>query len=294
VLLKKFMIIIKTINEARSELKNLREHSREIGFVPTMGALHAGHAKLIEISARENDATVVSIFLNPMQFGENEDYDAYPNTLEADLRVCENAGAEMVFIPRANEIYPDDFSTWVDMDGLTDVLCGRSRPGHFRGVMTVVTKLLNIIKPDRAYFGEKDAQQLAVIRKLVRDLNMDVEIIGCPTVRDSDGLALSSRNAYLSPKEREAARCISYTLTQAREIISPLALSDNDAEKSRAISVIREIIGGEPLAKLEYAEMLDADTLGELTDKTERALIAVAAYIGETRLIDNVILRWNL
>jgi pantoate--beta-alanine ligase len=288
------MVIVETIAEARAEIGKLRGCDRTIGLVPTMGALHAGHAKLIEASARANDVTAVSIFLNPMQFGENEDYDTYPNTLEADLKVCADAGAEVVFIPRVSDIYPDGFSTWVDMEGLTDVLCGRSRPGHFRGVMTVVTKLFNIIKPDRAYFGEKDAQQLVVIRKLVRDLNMDVEIIAHPTVYDSEGLALSSRNAYLSQEEREAAKCISHALNRARELVSPLASSDNNSEKTRVTSMIRQVIENEPLARIEYAEMLDADTLGELTDRTERALIAVAVYIGNTRLIDNAIVGWNL
>jgi pantoate--beta-alanine ligase len=266
-----------------------------VGLVPTMGALHAGHLSLIERSVRENDATVVSIFLNPTQFSEGEDLDKYPSSLEADIAMCRDAGADLVFAPGADEIYPDGFSTYIDMTGPTDVLCGLTRPGHFRGVMTVVTKLFNIVRPDRAYFGEKDAQQLAVIRKMAADLNMGIEIIGCPTVREDDELAMSSRNAYLSPEERRAARCIPRALGLARYMAerNPSGVSRENLD-AEILEAVRSAIGEEPLANMEYAELLDAADLSEIDESTERALLAVAVHIGETRLIDNIEIGWRI
>lgn len=282
--------ILETIHDVNGALAAERAAGRSVGFVPTMGALHAGHTSLIERSASENGRTVVSIFVNPLQFGEGEDLANYPQTLDADMRACENAGADMVFIPQTAELYPAGFSTSVDMTGPTDVLCGLTRPGHFRGVLTVVTKLLNIVRPDRAYFGEKDAQQLVVVRKLARDLNMSVEIIGCPTVREADGLAMSSRNVYLSPDERRAAACLYRALLRAAELSSEYPDSRPDAGK--ILGEVRKVIEAEPLATLEYAELVDAELLTPVTGTPGAALLALAVHIGETRLIDAATIRW--
>ncbi|MDR1067797.1 MAG: pantoate--beta-alanine ligase [Clostridiales Family XIII bacterium] len=282
--------IFDTVGGVKEALAAARAGGQTVGFVPTMGALHAGHISLIERSAAENGCTAVSIFVNPLQFGEGEDLEKYPQTLDADIRACENAGAEMVFVPRAAELYPAGFSTYVDMTGLTDALCGRARPRHFRGVMTVVTKLFNIIRPDRAYFGEKDAQQLVIIRKLARDLDMGVEVIGCPTVREADGLAMSSRNIYLSPDERKAATCLYRALLRAAELAEEHF--DDNTDVGGIISEVRAIIEAEPLARLEYAELVDAELLTPVTKTSRAALLAIAAHIGGTRLIDAITLRW--
>jgi pantoate--beta-alanine ligase len=252
-----------------------------------MGALHAGHASLIERSAAENDVTVVSVFLNPLQFGAREDLDRYPSSAFEDLSVCASAGADVVFCPPPSEIYPDGFSTYVDMNGVTEKLCGKSRPHHFRGVMTVVSKLFHIVRPDRAYFGEKDAQQLVVVRGMTRDLNFGVEIVGCPTVREADGLAMSSRNAYLSPDGRAAARCLYRALLAAGEAVGR---GDRDARSVAKTAADR--IEAEPLATLEYAELLEADTLADVGGDTESAILLLAARIGDTRLIDNMTFDW--
>jgi pantoate--beta-alanine ligase len=288
--------VANTIAAARAAIAALRADARgaSVGFVPTMGALHAGHRSLIERSARENDVTVVSIFVNPTQFSPGEDFEKYPKTTDADIGLCEAAGADIVFLPRADEIYPDGFSSQIDMTGPTEALCGLTRPGHFRGVMTVVAKLFNIVRPDRAYFGEKDAQQLVVIRKLARDLNMGIEIVGCPTIREDDGLAMSSRNAYLSPEERRAARCVPRALELGRYVSeSNSASPDAEDAVNNILDAVRTCIEAEPLARLEYAELLDASDLSPVTDKTKLALLAVAVHIGGTRLIDNTKVRWR-
>ncbi|MDR1042933.1 MAG: pantoate--beta-alanine ligase [Clostridiales Family XIII bacterium] len=266
---------------------------RPIGLVPTMGALHLGHGSLISRSARDQrpdeGVTVVSIFVNPIQFEDRFDLDSYPQTLDSDLKLCEEAGADFVFAPSANEMYPEGFSTFVDMEGdFLTKLCGAARPGHFRGVLTVVSKLLHITQPTRAYFGEKDAQQLFVIKKMARDLGMDVQVIGCPTVRDSDGLALSSRNSRLSDKERVAARCLARAIEDGRSALAERAAHDLNSRVEAVKKSMASIIEAESLARLDYADILDADTFGDVTRGTRKALLAVAAYFGETRLIDNM------
>jgi pantoate--beta-alanine ligase len=262
---------------------------RPIGLVPTMGALHRGHGSLISCSAEdqrpERGLTVVSIFVNPIQFDDRSDLDAYPQTPDSDLRLCGEAGADFVFAPSAREMYPDGFSTFVDAEGecLTK-MCGAARPGHFRGVLTVVSKLFHIAQPTRAYFGEKDAQQLFAIKKMARDLDMDIQVIGRPTVREADGLALSSRNSRLSARERAAARCLVRALGEGRAIIE----GNQEASADSAKKSMAAAIEAEALARLDYAEILDADTFGDVTRDTRKALLAVAAYFGETRLIDNM------
>ncbi|MDR0596276.1 MAG: pantoate--beta-alanine ligase [Clostridiales Family XIII bacterium] len=267
-----------------------------VGFVPTMGALHEGHVSLVRRAVSENDITVVSIFLNPLQFDESADLDSYPKTLDADVRLCGEAGADLIFCPSVREVYPDGASTRVEMDGPTDVLCGKSRPRHFSGVLTVVSKLFHIVEPDAAYFGEKDAQQLAVIRKLVRDLNMPVTIVGCPTVREADGLAMSSRNTHLNADERKAATCLFRALAAAREKLGDAAARSGAPRgegewaslAAKVADAARAVLDAEPLARTEYVELLDAETLAPLNDSSKAALCAIAVQIGQTRLIDNM------
>ena len=247
------MIVLDKINELRDRVKGWKSQGLKVGFVPTMGYLHEGHESLIKRASEENDKVVVSIFVNPIQFGPKEDLSTYPRDLERDSKVCEGAGADIIFHPKSEEMYFEDFSTFVDMNGLTSGLCGKSRPTHFRGVCTVVTKLFNIVSPDRAYFGEKDAQQLAIIKRMVRDLNIDVEVIGCPIVREKDGLAKSSRNTYLSIEERSAATILSKALNIAREKIK-----DGERTSSNIISTIKEIIESEKLARIDYIEVVDS------------------------------------
>lgn len=276
------MNIVHTVEEVRQTVKLWRKEGLSIGFVPTMGYLHEGHQSLIKQAALENDRVVVSIFVNPMQFGPLEDLESYPRDLEHDAALCEKTGAHLIFHPKAREMYMPDFSSFVDMNGLTQGLCGKSRPVHFRGVCTVVNKLFNIVGADRAYFGEKDAQQLAVIRRMVRDLNMDIVIIGCPIIREEDGLAKSSRNTYLSEIERKAALILNKSLTIGKSL-----LDSGERDAKTIISSITENINTEPLAKIDYVDVVDALSL-EKVDKIERSvLVAIAVYIGKTRLIDN-------
>lgn len=276
------MIVLEKINELRDRVKEWRSEGLKVGFVPTMGYLHEGHESLIKRASEENDKVVVSIFVNPIQFGPKEDLSTYPRDLERDSKVCERAGANIIFHPENEEMYFNDFSTFVDMNGLTSGLCGKSRPTHFRGVCTVVTKLFNIVAPDRAYFGEKDAQQLAVIKRMVRDLNIDVEVIGCPIVREKDGLAKSSRNTYLSTEERSAAIILNKALNIAKEKIE-----DGERISSNIISTVKDIIESEKLARIDYIEVVDSFSM-ESVDKIEKSvLVAIAVFIGKTRLIDN-------
>ncbi len=277
--------------EICSKIEAVRQHVREwkkagltIGFVPTMGYLHEGHKSLIDAARQDNDRVVVSIFVNPMQFGPNEDLASYPRDLKKDAGLCEAAGVDLIFNPQPEEMYAPDFASYVDMDGLTAQLCGKSRPGHFRGVQTVVLKLFHIVTPERAYFGQKDAQQLAVIKRMVRDLNVDIEIIGCPIVREEDGLAKSSRNTYLNEAERKAALVLSRSLKAGRELL------ESGETKAAAIrqAVIQEI-EKEPLAKIDYVEIVDFDTITPVDEVNGPILAAVAVYIGKTRLIDNFI-----
>lgn len=279
------MEVFDKIQEVRHTVKEWKRKSLTVGLVPTMGYLHEGHMSLIERAAKENDRVAVSIFVNPMQFGPKEDLAEYPRDLEHDKRICEQAGADLIFHPNPSEMYEDGFCSFVDMTGLTEELCGKSRPVHFRGVQTVVSKLFHIIPADRAYFGQKDAQQLAVIRRMVRDLNFDIEIVGCPIIREEDGLAKSSRNTYLNPQERKAALVLSRSLEQAKKRIEA---GERDAAAIK--QCILDIIVEEPLARVDYIEIVDFDTIKPIQTVKGNVLAAIAVYIGKTRLIDNFIL----
>ena len=278
------MQIVATVEEVREQVKAWRKEGLRVGLVPTMGYLHEGHKSLIDKAVEENDRVVVSVFVNPIQFGPNEDLATYPRDLERDAALCEKAGANLIFHPEPENMYFDDFCTYIDMDGLTKGLCGKTRPTHFRGVCTVVGKLFNIVQPDRAYFGQKDAQQLAVIRRMVRDLNFNLEIVGCPIIREEDGLAKSSRNTYLSTEERQAATILHKGLLKGAELIRN---GERDADAIKM--VIRKTIESEPLAKIDYVEIVDFDCIEEIASLTGTVLIAFAVYIGKTRLIDNII-----
>ena len=279
------MKIVKTVAEVREQVKAWRAEGLTVGLVPTMGYLHEGHESLIVRSVKENDRTVVSDFVNPIQFGPSEDLATYPRDIEHDAALCERAGADLIFHPEADEMYAPDFCTYVDMDDLTKGLCGKTRPTHFRGVCTVVSKLFHIVQPDNAYFGQKDAQQLAVIRRMVRDLNMPLTINGCPIIREADGLAKSSRNTYLSAEERQAALCLSRSLNKGKAAIEA---GETDAAKVRAI--ITAEIEAEPLARIDYVEIVDWNNLKPVETTDGDILTAIAVYIGKTRLIDNFII----
>ena len=278
------MQIVSKVEEVREQVKAWRQEGLSVGLVPTMGYLHEGHKSLIDKAVEQNDKVVVSVFVNPIQFGPGEDLATYPRDLERDAALCENAGASLIFHPEPEDMYFDDFCTYIDMSGLTEGLCGKTRPTHFRGVCTVVGKLFHIVEPDRAYFGQKDAQQLAVIRRMVRDLNFNLEIVGCPIVREEDGLAKSSRNTYLSPEERQAAVILHKGLEKGEQLVRA-------GEKSAAVvkKAIRDVIESEPLARIDYVDIVDFDNIQELDTLGDSVLAAVAVYIGKTRLIDNFI-----
>ena len=273
---------VETIQEVRAQIKEWKQQGLSIGFVPTMGYLHEGHQSLIAKAVSENDRVVVSIFVNPMQFGHQEDLATYPRDFAHDTKLCEETGAHLIFHPTPEEMYLPDFCSFVDMNGLTKGLCGKTRPIHFRGVCTVVTKLFNIVTPDRAYFGEKDAQQLAVIKQMVSDLNMPLEIIGCPIIREADGLAKSSRNTYLSKEERSAALVLNRSLVAAK---ANLEVGERNTAKLKEL--IRSILEEEPLARVDYVEVVDAMNLESVETIDKSVLVAIAVYIGKTRLIDN-------
>lgn len=281
------MILCKTVAELRAELAIARNEGRTIGLVPTMGALHEGHASLIRAANMENDLVVVSVFVNPTQFGPNEDLDSYPRTLEADCLIAEREGADIVFAPTAKEMYPSEDMTWVEVTGgITNVLCGRSRPTHFRGVTTVVSKLFNLAQPDRAYFGQKDAQQVQVLAKMVKDLFFNLQLRIMPIVREADGLAKSSRNTYLSPEERRAALILSRSLKEAERLF---AAGERDGKKLAEFT--EELIKTEPMADIDYVEIYRMPDLSECSGPLEGAgLLAVAVRFGKTRLIDNLVL----
>ena len=281
---EEIMEITGKVNEVRKQVKEWRRQGLTVGLVPTMGYLHDGHKSLIVRAAAENDRVVVSDFVNPIQFGPNEDLATYPRDIEADKKLCEEAGAALIFHPEPEEMYAPDFSTYVEMQKVSEGLCGKTRPTHFRGVCTVVCKLFNIVSPDRAYFGQKDAQQMAVIRRMVRDLNMDVEIVGCPIIREADGLARSSRNTYLNEAQRKAALVLSRAVFCGEEM-----MKNGESDAGAILKAMREIIEAEPLAKTDYVEMVDADTIEPVTRAEGRVLTAMAVYIGKTRLIDNFI-----
>ena len=278
------MQLVHTIDEVRAQVKAWKQEGLSVGLVPTMGYLHDGHKSLIERAVKENDRVVVSDFVNPTQFGENEDLGSYPRDIKRDAALCEAAGVELLFNPTPEEMYYKDNCTFVDMNRLTDVLCGKTRPIHFSGVCSVVTKLFHIVTPDRAYFGQKDAQQLAVIRRMVRDLNFDIEIVGCPIVREEDGLAKSSRNTYLNAEERQAALVLNRSLKAGKALV--------DAGETRACvikSAITAEIEKEPLARIDYVDVVDFDTITPVEKLEGSILVAIAVYIGKTRLIDNFI-----
>lgn len=279
------MEITGAIEEVRKQVKEWRRQGLSVGLVPTMGYLHEGHKSLIDRAVAENDRVVVSDFVNPIQFGINEDLATYPRDIEADKRLCEQAGADLIFHPEAAEMYAPDFSTYVEMQKVSEGLCGKTRPTHFRGVCTVVCKLFHIVMPDRAYFGQKDAQQLAVIRRMVRDLDLDIQIVGCPIIREEDGLAKSSRNTYLSREERKAALVLSRAVFLGEDLMKK---GERDADT--ILAAMRSLIEQEPLAKIDYVEMVDADSIEPLARARGRVLTAMAVYIGTTRLIDNFIM----
>ncbi len=274
------MKIITTISEVRAMVTAWRQEGKTVGFVPTMGFLHEGHASLIQRAVAENDKVVVSTFVNPTQFGPTEDLEAYPRDEARDAALCESLGAHIMFRPEPTEMY-DNPKVSVVVKDMNEHLCGVSRPIHFHGVCTVVTKLFNIVTPDKAYFGEKDAQQLAIIRKMVKDLNMPLEIVGCPIVREADGLAKSSRNTYLSPAEREAALCLSRSIFYGQDHIK-VGLKAAELEEA-----MKDIIAKEPMATIEYVKVVDALTMEDVETIEQPVLVAMAVYIGKTRLIDN-------
>lgn len=276
------MDILTNANELREAIRARRSYFKRIGFVPTMGYLHAGHEALMRRAREECDLVIASIFVNPTQFGPTEDLEKYPRDLQRDQELCARAGVEFIFHPEARDMYPLGSSTWVDVEGLTDIACGAARPGHFRGVCTVCAKLFNIVRPDRAFFGEKDFQQLMVIKRMVRDLFMPLTIVGVPTIRESDGLAMSSRNSYLSLTERQAARIVPKTLQLAREMVEE---GEHDAET--ILAAIETLVTTQPQAKLQYAIIVDPDALSPMRTLTHAARLLVAIYIGNTRLIDN-------
>ena len=276
--------VTRTPAEVKEVIKDWKKQGYSIGLVPTMGYLHEGHGSLIKRAVEENDKVMVSVFVNPIQFGPNEDLETYPRDFDADLKMIESLGADMVFHPEPSDMYASDFSTTISVAGVSENLCGARRPGHFNGVCTVVTKLFNLSEADRAYFGQKDAQQLAVVRRMVRDLNANIEIIGCPIIREDDGLAKSSRNTYLSSEERKAATVLNKALSAGKQMVE-------EGEKS-ALTVksrIEDIISKEPLAKIDYVEITDWNSIEPVDIIDGSILCAIAVYIGNTRLIDNFI-----
>ena len=314
------MIIATTIDEVRKNVKTWKAAGLTVGLVPTMGALHAGHASLVTAAAAECDRVIASVFVNPTQFGKGEDLDTYPRDFERDCRILEEKGCDPVFHPEVEEMYPEGFGTYVNLESdMTSQLCGKSRPGHFRGVCTVVSKLFHIAAPDRAYFGEKDAQQLAVIRRMVRDQAFDIEIVGCPTVREKDGLAMSSRNTHLNGEERKAAAVLYKSIVKAKELIASESAKNAGSPEADALSLradthmgdaalttpdgqacdstyidaaalmamMTEIISAEPMARIDYIEAVDGMSLLPKAQLEAGDLVALAVYIGKTRLIDN-------
>ncbi len=274
------MQVTKTVEETRKQVKQWKKEGKTIGLVPTMGFLHEGHASLIRKCREQNDIVVVSDFVNPTQFGPNEDLEAYPRDFERDSKLCESLGADLIFAPSPEDMYHDPHA-FVSIDTLSETLCGKTRPIHFKGVCTVVTKMFHIVAPDRAYFGEKDAQQLAIIRKMVKDLNFDIEIVGCPIVREEDGLAKSSRNTYLNAEERKAALCLSRAVKAGKEVIY------TGADAKEVLNPMKAIIEAESLARIDYVMMVDALTMQQVEKVDRDVLVAMAVYIGKTRLIDN-------
>lgn len=279
------MRLIETKADLHDYLDMMRKNRFSIGLVPTMGALHEGHLSLLRAARADCDKVVASIFVNPTQFGANEDLTRYPSDLDADLAKAESAGTDVVFAPDAEQMYPEGYATYVEVSGLSGLLCGRARTSHFRGVTTVVLKLLNLAQPDHAYFGQKDAQQAMIVKRMVADLDLDVEIRVIPIVREPDGLAMSSRNRYLSPEERQAATCISRSLQEAERMFL-----DGERVASVLADEVRRSLGEEPLVDPEYIEIVHPENLQTLMEVGRQALLAIAARVGTTRLIDNTLL----
>lgn len=282
------MEIVKEIATMKAITREAAARSQRLGLVPTMGALHEGHLSLVRRAREKSDVVVVSIFVNPTQFGPNEDFTRYPRNLEGDATLLTQEGVDYLFAPSVEEIYPSGYATYVEVEGLSERLCGRSRPGHFRGVATVVLKLLSIVAPHYAFFGQKDAQQVVIIKKMAEDLNLDVEIVVCPIVREADGLAMSSRNRYLNVEERQAATILYQALQRAKQMIDAEA---RDAE--RIIRTMQQMIEAEPRARIDYVEIVNARTLEPLTTVSGECLIALAVFVGPARLIDNLVIQVN-
>ncbi len=280
------MKIITRVNQMRKTARRLKSKGKTIGFVPTMGFLHQGHLSLVRESLSRADATVVCIFVNPAQFGLGEDLKDYPRDLKKDSELLKKEGVDYLFVPESDEMYPEGYKTYVEVHDLQSKLCGRSRPTHFRGVCTVVLKLFNIVKPDISFFGQKDAQQAIIIKRMVRDLNSDVKVEVLPTVREKDGLALSSRNIYLNEEQRKAALVLSKSLKEAEAIVRK-----GERNTAAILNRMREIIGKEPLARIDYTEIVDMEELNPITRVEKQALAAVAIFLGKARFIDNTILR---
>ncbi len=280
------MKIIRNIQNMQKAARDLRQQAKSIGFVPTMGALHAGHLSLIEQARKENDFVVVSIFVNPTQFGENEDFKLYPRNPGLDTLLCKKEGVDIIFYPDAGQIYPDEYKTYVIVQDLSDVLCGKFRPGHFKGVTTIVTKLFNIIQPDIAYFGQKDAQQAIIIQQMISDLNIPVEIKVMPIVREPDGLAMSSRNRYLTVKERKDAAVLFEAISAAKTMVKQGVI-----DSKRIIRAMRRIIQRQKSTRIQYIEIVDLNELNPVKKIKGKVLVALAVWIGKTRLIDNILVK---
>ena len=278
------MQLVHTIAEVREIVSSWRKEGLSVGLVPTMGYLHEGHQSLIKKSVEQNDRTVVSVFVNPIQFGPNEDLATYPRDINRDMEKVKEVGGDLIFNPEPSEMYPGHFTSFIDTTETTELLCGAVRPIHFRGVCTVVGKLFNIVCPDRAYFGQKDAQQLATIRRFSRDLNFPIEIVACPIIREDDGLAKSSRNTYLSPEERKAALILSQSLKLGKK-----AIEEGEKSAKKVIDIITANIKTEPLARIDYVEVVDFENIQRVDTINGETLVAIAVYIGKTRLIDNFI-----
>ena len=274
-----------TIEEMRRASRAARPAGKRVGFVPTMGALHEGHLSLVRAAKARCDVVAVSIFVNPLQFGPNEDLAKYPRTFERDQTLLEKEGVDLLFAPAVEEMYPAGVVTYVTVEGLSEKLCGKSRPGHFRGVTTVVAKLFHVVEPDFAFFGQKDAAQAAIIRRMVRDLNLPVEIVVCPIVREPDGLAMSSRNAYLDPNQRQMALVLYRSLTAIKQLFEK-----GERSAANLIETGKQVFASEPAVRLDYLEVVDPNTLDPVTEMSHPALVAVAAFVGKTRLIDNIVL----
>jgi len=280
------MKVITSIRKMKDVIRELRAEKKTIGFVPTMGYLHEAHLSLVRESRKKADSTIVSIFVNPLQFGPKEDFKQYPRDIESDEALLDKEGVDYLFYPEVKEMYPEGYKTYVEVNGLQDKLCGQSRPRHFRGVCTVVLKLFHIVEPDLSFFGQKDIQQAVILQRMVRDLNLDVKIEVLPTIREKDGLALSSRNKYLNPEERKAALVLFKSLKEAEKLVER-----GERKSEWIIEKMRNIIDKEPLAKIDYVEIVDRNELNPLKEISEGALIVLAVFIGKTRLIDNLLIK---